>query len=503
MLRLNYLLCIALVASLVALTSCPGGKPGAGGGHPGGGAGAMAGPPPVAVMLEPVQMRDYAPAVDLIGDIRAAKQATLSAEVSGKVVAINKRLGESWTASNAPLLQIDPATYNAALKGAKAQLAQAKQSLERVQNGPRSEEIAAQEAQVASAMAMQRQALDNYSRQQKLFKEGAVAEQVVVVAKAGADSAQAGVDGANEVLSALKTGSRSEDLGVAQAAVDAAESQVDAAKLNLARASITPAFNCDVAHLFVEVGSFVGPGTPLVEVVSSGALEAWLNLPEAEAAAVNTGDTIEIRADSLPGKVFEATVLSVAPMAAPGTRQFAVRASVEGAGLKPGIAIDGRLLKGEPQQMTFISADATVMGQLGLVAYIMTPPAAEGDLPGVQMMPIKTGEVLDGMVVVLESELAPGMMVVTQGIQQLHPGAKIIPANMGMGGPGGPPGGGMPGAGGAPDDGSGAANPHGASGGAMPEAGGANPHGAPVGGMPEAGGANPHGAPESEGTGGA
>ena len=471
MLRQNQSRYLALAAMLLMLTSCPGG------GEPpeGGGPGAMSGPPPVAVMLEPAQLRDYAPAVDLVGEIRASQAATLSAEVSGRVVAVNNRLGESWTPADGPLLRIDPASYNAALKGATAGLAQAKQNLARIENGPRQEDIAAQEARVTGALAFQVQAQDNHKRQQELYDEGTIAEQALVAAGANSIAAEASLNAAREVLSAMKTGSRSEDLGAAQAGVDVAQSQVNIAALNLSRTAVKPAFNCEVAYLHVEVGSFVGPGTPLVEVVSSGALEAWLNLPEAEVASVKADDIIEIRADSLPGEIFEATVLSVAPMAAPGTRQFAVRASVEGAGLKPGMAVDGRLLKGDPKQMIFISADATVMGQLGLVAYTMTPPATEGDLPGVQMVPIVTGEVLDGMVVVLEGELQPGMLVVTQGIQQLFPGAKIIPANLGMGGggPGGP--GGPPGAGGA--------NPHGASEGEMPDAGGANPHGTPEGEM--------------------
>lgn len=402
----------------------------------------MSGPPPVAVMLEPVQLRDYAPAVDLVGDIRAAQQATLSAEVSGRVVEINKRLGQSWIPTDGPLIRIDPSTYSAALKGAMARLAQVQQNLTRLENGPRQQEIAAQEAQVESAKAMQGQAQDNYFRQKKLFADGVISEQAVVMAKSNADAAQARVDAASELLDSLLEGSRSEDLAAAQAVVNAAQSQVDLAALNLGRTAVTPAFVCDIASLLVEVGSYVGPGTPLVEVVSSGSLEAWLNLPEAEVNSVKVGDTIEVRADSLPGDVYQATVVAVSPMAALGTRQFAVRAAVEGAGLKPGMAIEGRLLKGEPQQMKFISADATVMGQLGLVAYIMTPPSAEGDLPGVQMVPIVTGEVIDGMVVVLEGELQPGMMVVTQGIQQLYPGAKIIPANLPRGGDsaGGPPG---------------------------------------------------------------
>ena len=448
MITLNQGLGLTLVALLPAMSACPGrGDPGPSG------PGAMSGPPPVAVMLEPVELWDYAPAVDLVGEIRASQQATLSAEVAGRVVEINQRLGQAWTPGEAPLIRIDPSTYSAALEGAQAGLAQAQQNLARLEHGPRQQEIAAQAAQVESARANHRQAQDNYLRQQQLFAEGVVAEYIVVAAKANVDAAQANVDAVLQVLDALNVGSRSEDIAAAQAAVAAAQSQVDLAQLKLSHTAVKPAFACEVVFLHVELGSYVGLGDQLVEIVSSGSLEAWLYLPAKEVGAVKLGGTVEIRADSIPGEVFEATVLAVSPAAAPGTRQYALRTALAGGtGLKPGMAVSGRLIKGDPQPMKFINADATVLGQLGLVVYAMTPPAAEGELPGVQMIPVVTGEVLDGMVVVLEGELEVGMMVVVQGNQQLYPGAKIMPANL-------PQGAGTPGGPGAPPAGEGTAEP--------------------------------------------
>ncbi|MCH7472581.1 efflux RND transporter periplasmic adaptor subunit [bacterium] len=444
-LHLATFLLLVLIAA-----GCPKGDgqqgPGEEGGFGGGG-----GPPPVPVVVAPVELRDYAPAIELVGEIRASKRATLAAEVSGRVVAISHRLGEAHPRSAGALIRIDASSYQVALDGAQARLAAAKEALRRLEKGPREQEIAAQEAAVTAARATEKQALDNFERQEELFEAGVIPESALVAAQAQADAASANCRAAEEMLNNLLAGSREEDIAAASAQVDLAKSNVGAARLDLSRTSVTPAFNAVVSALFVEVGQFVAPGTPLVEVVADGPGEAWFNLPEEEVARVNPGDAVELRLDALMGEVFDGEVISISPAAEKETRQFPVRVAVSSERLKPGMAVRGRLLTEEPRPTMMISEDATLMGNLGLVTYRMTPPAGEGDLPGVEMVPIVTGQHIDDLVVVVEGDLEPGQMVVTRGKEQLYPGAKIIPTNlMGEGGPGG-----APGMGGGPPDGMG------------------------------------------------
>ncbi len=195
------------------------------------GKGGKGGPQPVTVLTAAVQQRAYAPAIVLQGEIRAAQQATLAAEVAGKVVAIAQRVGEKHGRGAGALISIDPASYDTAITMALADLAEAQQALKRLQNGPRQQEIAAQEAAVAAAQAKYDQAQDNLGRQQELYDQGAIAETALVDARTAAQTAQAALDAAQQVLDALRQGSRSEDIGAAQARVDQARSSLAAARL--------------------------------------------------------------------------------------------------------------------------------------------------------------------------------------------------------------------------------------------------------------------------------
>jgi len=387
-------------------------------------------------------MRDYAPAIELTGEMRAKQKAVLAAEVSGKVISIAHRVGEANN-KDSVLISIDPSSYEAALSSATAQLEAARQRLAELQAGTRSEEIAAQEASVASARARSDQAQDNLSRQQALYEQGVISEASLTAARSAAEAAKAELDNQQQKLDQLRAGPRKETLAAQKALVDAAQSQVDAASIALQRTSIAPAFDCVVSSLMVEVGQFVGPGTPLCEVVADGVAEAWFNVGEIDAASLGSGDEVEIRSDALPGEVVFGTILSLAPDADPTTRQFPVRVAVTDERLKAGMSVRGRILTADLKPTLMISEDSPVESKLGKVVYRMVLPAPDAQpgangmppLPSVESIPVETAEHIDGMVVVTSGDLKPGDMLVTRGKEQLYPSAKIIPTNLQGGGP--------------------------------------------------------------------
>lgn len=437
-------LCV-LLASAALASSCPKGP----GEQPQGGGFQL---PPTPVVVEPVLEIPYAPAIELVGEIRASQRAMLSAEVGGRVVGIAHRVGEVHPRSAGALIQLNAADYEAQLAAAEAQLQQAQEGLRMAETGPRAQEIAAQQAQVEAAAAQYELALDNLTRQQELYDAGVTAESQLVAARTQADAARAALSAQQEVLDTLLEGTRDEEIGRVRAGVELAQSQLDQAQLALGKTAIRPAFDAVVTQLLVEVGSFVGPGTPVVEVVATGPAEAWFNLPEEAISEAHPGDVVELTVDALPDEVLSGSVISVSPAADPVSRQFPMRVALSDERALAGMVAHGRLLTEEPRPTLMIKRDATVLGNLGMMVYVMGQPTGEEAFPGVpaipvQMVPVVTGDTYGDLVVVVEGELAAGMMVVTRGNEQLYPGANIVPVNLqpgGMDGAGGPPEGGPP-----------------------------------------------------------
>ena len=128
----NHVLVLFMLLGALLATACPKAPQG-----PGGPMGGMSGPPPVAVILEPVQQIEFAPAIELVGEVRATQKATLAAEVAGRVISIKHRVGEAHAKSAGYLIQLDSSSYLAALDGAKAQLAQAQENLNKANDSPK------------------------------------------------------------------------------------------------------------------------------------------------------------------------------------------------------------------------------------------------------------------------------------------------------------------------------------------------------------------------------
>lgn len=434
---------VALLLLLAMASACKGkgkeGPPGAGG-H---GAG-MQGPPPVAVMAAAAELRDYAPGIELSGELRARQSAVLAAEVSGKVLGVEKRVGESCAKGKA-VIRIDPASYQVSLDAAKATLEQERQKLSELKNGALDTELAAQQALVDSAQARYDDAAASLARFEELHSKGYVTDEELSKARADADAARAALEREQQNLRKMQEGTRTESLAAQEARVQQAEASVKAAELALARTNVSPAFDGEVSALMCEAGQYVGPGTPLVEVVSAGAPEAWFAAGEDVAGSLAPGDSVDLGCAAFPGEVFEGSVISVAPQANPGTRQFPLRVKLSDTRLKAGMAVTGRILSAAPKPTLMISADATLQGKLGPSVWRVLPPApaAPGDagaaaggpgggaggmppLPGVESVAVETGAMVDGWVVVLKGDLKPGDMLVTRGKENLYPGAKVM-----------------------------------------------------------------------------
>jgi HlyD family secretion protein len=222
------------------------------------------------VFTQAAEMRDYALGIELSGELRAKQRAVLAAEVAGKVLAVEKRVGDDCSKGK-PIIHIDPASYEVGLQRQPRLSGGQKPPAE----GRRAPSRCA--AALDSVKARFDDASASLTRIEELHAKGYVTDEELSSARADADSAKGAFEREQQNLLRMRDGTRTESLAAQKARVDQAHASVKAAELALSRTSISPAFNCEVSALMCEAGQYVGPGTPLVEVVSAGAPEAWFN----------------------------------------------------------------------------------------------------------------------------------------------------------------------------------------------------------------------------------
>lgn len=109
--------------------------------------------------------------------------------------------------------------YNSAVQAYN----QAKENLQLVRSGARSEQIAQAQAALNQAIAQSNRAQEDFRRAETLYKKGAIPASQLDAARSSAETAQAQVDQARAGLQELQTGARPEEIRRSEAALKQAQ----------------------------------------------------------------------------------------------------------------------------------------------------------------------------------------------------------------------------------------------------------------------------------------
>lgn len=199
-----------------------------------------------AVTVEP-QSRTLT--VSSQGTVLPSTESTLVAEVAGRIVATGQRFAEGAAFRRGDLLaQIDPQSYELAVRQRRSQVAQAEVR------------VAREEAEAAIALEEWRD-----------LEEGEAPPLV----------------------------RREPQLAEARAALEAAQAALAAAELDLSRTTVRAPFHGRVRDKLADLGQFVGPGTPIVRAYATDYAEIRLPVSLEDLAFLDV-DLGGLGADPLP-----------------------------------------------------------------------------------------------------------------------------------------------------------------------------------------------------------
>jgi RND family efflux transporter MFP subunit len=291
--------------------------------------------------------------------VEAVKQSTVSAQVSGKVVAVNFDVGDAVKAGTV-IVRLAAQELSSALAGSRAQVAQA-------------------EASLANARA-------NYERQQQLFQQKFIS--------------QAALDRATAEFRAAEAGARAARAGAGQTAAVSGYT------------TITAPFSGVVSARHVEVGETVTPGKPLMTGFDPRDMRVIANIPQYKLAEVKAAGRVSVEIPSLD-KWIDATGITVLPAADASTHTIKVRLDLptDLEGVIPGMFARAHFAMGSARKLV-IPASAVVRRSEITAVYVVNQdrvslrqirlgtPAARGEVevlaglnPGdvIALDPVKAG----------------------------------------------------------------------------------------------------------------
>jgi RND family efflux transporter MFP subunit len=339
------------------------------------------GMPPATVIMGTVESQLSAQTQSIVGTLRAKSRSEIAAREAGAILTIKVNEGD--------LVEKDEIIATLDGRRLEAQIAEA------------NADITVAAAFVHQKKSREKRSAIDLAMKEKLFAQKAISESEVLDARS-----------ANNV-----------DNSVYKAAEDslkAATSRLELLAVRLEDLVVRAPFDGRVVARHVEPGEWAAAGAHVVTLVSSGEIEAWLQVPERFADSVR-GKEIPVSIKAT-GKTVISTSLTIIPEAEVATRTFQVVATLANPDgtLLPGLSVSAEFPVTSREERLTVPVNAIKQGYAG--AGIFIPMEKEGSpMPLAQRLPVEVLFQENGVAYIIAEGLKAGDQVVVEGNERLFP----------------------------------------------------------------------------------
>jgi HlyD family secretion protein len=238
------------------------------------------------------------------------QEVRLGSKVGGRISEVNVKEGDVVSTGQV-LVRFEIPELEAQRDQWQARLRSLEAEYEKAKNGPRPEEIRQAENDLASAEADFKQAREDYTRIDRLFRQGGSDKAEYDMTRAARDRSQGKVGSARAHLDMLKAGSRSEDIADAEARVLEMRGKVRELDANIQEATVKAPERAFVEVVAVRKGDLVPPNQPIIRVLRADDLWVKVYVPETQLGKIRNEQKAAVTIDSFPGKRFTGVVFKV------------------------------------------------------------------------------------------------------------------------------------------------------------------------------------------------
>lgn len=305
--------------------------------------------------------------ITLTGRVEAEDEVPLSFRIGGRLLENNGKLGERMQRGDL---------------------------VARLESQNEENQLRAATAALAAAQAQYNQASGHYDRQRTLFRQGWATRAAYETAEKGKKTAAA--------------------------QVDAAEAQLSAAEDLLGFTEL----RADQDGVFTTVGPGAGevvqPGQMIVRVARQDGRDAVFDVPSQVIRSAPSNPEIEVALADDPSVKVRGHVREVSPQADPVTRTFKVKVTLDEPpeAMRLGATVTGTMTTAL-DAMIEVPASALTRSEQQPAVWVVDPSNQTVALRAVEVK--RFGEYF----VAIADGLKPGDVVVTAGVQALHPGQQV------------------------------------------------------------------------------
>jgi multidrug efflux system membrane fusion protein len=363
------------------------------------------GPPPVPVSIAKASQEAVPFELRIVGSVEPSATVQVKSQVAGQLDRVHFTEGQNVT-KGAPLFDIDPRPFRESLRQAEAALVRDQAQLRQA------------EATLARDSAQARNADADASRYGELAKAGIISKSQHEQYRTSADVTREGVRAAQAAIESAKAGLES-DLAA-----------IDRAKLDLSYTRIQAPISGRTGNVLVHPGNLVKANDVALVVINQvSPIFVTFSVPEQHLGTIRQRSArqklaVRVSPHDAPDRSiagYLSLVDNTVDTATGGIRLKATFDNRDGL-LWPGQFVNVVLTLDTQRDATVVPTEAVQSGQKGSFVYIV-----KQDL-SVEPREVQTGRIA-GAKTAIETGVAPGETVVTDGHLRLYPGAKIRPVD--------------------------------------------------------------------------
>lgn len=326
---------------------------------------------PPRIVVEKAREMDILRQVPLSGTVTSARVSRLSPEISGQVAKLEVDFGDRVEAGQA-LLHLDDAISQWDYRASQALTRQLR-------------------AELADAER-------RYADAQRLRKQNSISENEILLRKA--------------------------EVEIKAAALKRQEAEEQQQKVRYERHVVRAPFAGVISEKLTEIGEWVEPGTPVLELVAMNTLHADFAVPQQFYRLIDQNSQITLTLDALGRQRFEGRIETVVPVNDPSARTFMVRVlfKKQDEQITPGMSVNGVLQVSSRERGVAVSRDAVLRYPDGRIT-VWVVSEQDGNYTVAERR-VSTGHGFDGMLEIREG-IQAGETVVVEGNEALQDGQQV------------------------------------------------------------------------------
>lgn len=210
----------------------------------------------------------------------------------------------------------------------------------------------------------------------------------------------------------------------ARSTLDETRAQIDSVKTTKDKKAIVAPFDGVLGVRQVNLGQYLNPGEPIVNITDLSRFNIDFKLPEKASGQIAVGQTVRLSVDALEGVALSARITTIEPQIERGMHTVSIQGEVleSHAQLRPGLFAEVSVDLAQNQQVLRVPETAVERSTFGNTIYL-AKAQDDGSFLAEQVV-VETGRRFDGQVVLTKGVNA-GDRVIVSGQNRLYFGATV------------------------------------------------------------------------------